>query len=66
MPSGWMALGDSKSGRDLDRTLGPDSRLAFRRPGCQMHWAHWTQGIIFADVDLSNVRTNGMLSSLDS
>ena len=44
-----MALGDAKSGRDVDPTLHPDSRLAFRRPGRQTHGAHRTQGIIFAD-----------------
>jgi len=44
-----MALGDAKSGRDVDPTLRPDSRLAFRRPGRQTHGAHRTQGIIFAD-----------------
>jgi len=46
-----MALGDAKSGRDVDSTLSPDSRLAFRRPGRQTHVAHRTQGIIFADED---------------
>ena len=51
MVSGRMALGDAKSGRDVDPTLRPDLRLAFRRPGRQMHGAHTTQGIIFADVD---------------
>jgi len=44
-----MALGDAKSGRDVDPTLRPDSRLAFRRPGRQTHGAHRTQGLIFAD-----------------
>jgi len=44
-----MALGDAKSERDVDPTLRPDSRLAFRRPRRQMHGAHRTQGIIFAD-----------------
>jgi len=44
-----MALGDAKSGRDVDPTLRPDSRLAFRRPGGQTHGAHRTPGIIFAD-----------------
>jgi len=44
-----MALGDAKSGPDVDPTLGPASRLAFRRPGRQTHGAHRTQGIIFAD-----------------
>jgi len=47
--SGRMALGDAKSGRDVDPTLRPDSRLAFRRPGRQTHGAHRTQGIIFAN-----------------
>jgi len=50
-----MALGDAKSGPDVDPTLRPDSRLAFRRPGRQTHGAHWTQGIIFADVTASPV-----------
>jgi len=45
-----MALGDAKSGCNVDPTLHPDSRLAFRRPGRQTHGAHRTQGIIFADV----------------
>ena len=49
MASGHMALGDAKSGRDVDRTLRPDSRLPFRRPGRQTHGAHRTQDIIFAD-----------------
>jgi len=46
-----MALGDAKSGRDVDPTLRPDSRLEFRRPGRQTHGVHRTQGIIFADGD---------------
>jgi len=50
MASGRMALGDAKSGRDVDPTLRPDLRLAFRRPGRQTHGAHRTPGIIFADV----------------
>jgi len=50
MASGRMALGDAKSGRVVDPTLRPDSRLAFRRPGRQTHRGHRTQGIIFADV----------------
>jgi len=50
MASGRMALGDAKSGRDVDPTLRPDSRLAFRRPRRQTHGAHRTQGIILADV----------------
>jgi len=49
MASGLMALGDAKSGRDVDPTFRPDSRLAFRRPGRQTHGAHRMQGIIFAD-----------------
>jgi len=49
MASGRMALGDAKSGRDVDPMLRPDSRFAFRRPGRQTHGAHRTQGIIFAD-----------------
>jgi len=49
MASGRMALGDAKSGRDVDPTLRPDSRLAFRRPGRQTNGAHRTQGFIFAD-----------------
>jgi len=44
-----MALGDAKSGPDVDPTLHPDSRLAFRRPRRQTHGEHRTQGIIFAD-----------------
>ena len=44
-----MALGDAKSGRDVDLTLRPHSGLAFRRPGRQTHGVHRTQGIIFAD-----------------
>jgi len=50
MASGRMALGDAKSGSDVDPTSCPDSRLAFRRPGRQTHGAHRTQGIIFADA----------------
>ena len=49
MASGRVALGDAKSGRDVNPTLRSDSRLAFRRPGHQTHGAHRTQGIIFAD-----------------
>jgi len=49
MASGLMALGDAKSGHDVDPMLRPNSRLAFRRPGRQTHGAHRTQGIIFAD-----------------
>jgi len=54
MASGWMALGDAKSGRDVDLTLRPDSRLAFRRLGRQTHGAHRMQGIIFADDATAN------------
>ena len=50
MALGRMALGEAKSERDVDPTLRPDSRLAFRRPGRQTHGAHRTQRIIFADV----------------
>jgi len=50
MASGRIALADAKSGRDVDPTLRPDSRLAFQRPGRQTHGAHRTQGIIFADA----------------
>ena len=50
MASGRMALGDAKSGRDVDPTLRPDLRLAFRRPGRQTDGPHMTQGIIFAYV----------------
>ena len=49
-----MALSNARSRRDVDPTLCPDSRLAFRRPGRQTHGAHRTQGIIFADVLRSN------------
>jgi len=61
MASGLMALGDAKSACDVDPTLRPDSRLAFRRPGCQMHGAHRTQCIIFADVVLNIIRHNSTL-----
>ena len=44
-----MALSNAKSGRDVDPTLRPDSRLAFRRPGRPTHGTHRMQGIIFAD-----------------
>jgi len=50
MASGRMALGDAKSGRDVDPMLHPDSRLAFRRPRRQTHGAYRMQGIIFPDV----------------
>jgi len=49
MASGRLALGNAKSGRDVDPTLCPHSRLAYRRPTRQKHGAHRTQGIISAD-----------------
>jgi len=71
MASGRMALGDAKSGRDVDPTLRPDWRLAFRRPGRQTHRAHRTQGIIFADdleqvhgITKDNPRETGRKSTL--
>jgi len=55
MASGRMAPSNAKSGRNVDPTLRPDSRLAFRRQVRQTHGTHGTQGIIFADVaPLSN------------
>ena len=48
MASGRMAPSNAKSGRNVDPTLSPDSRLAFRR---QVRQTHGTQGIIFADAD---------------
>jgi len=59
--SGWRALADAKSGPDVNPTLRPDSRLAFRRPGRQTHGAHRTQGIIFADVCLSLHQNRNLL-----
>jgi len=50
MASGQMAPSNAKSGRNVDLTLRPDSRLAFRRQVRQTHGTHGTQGIIFADV----------------
>jgi len=50
MASGRMAPSNAKSGRNVDPTLLPDSRLAFRRQVRQTHGTHGTQGIIFADV----------------
>jgi len=47
MASGRMAPSKAKSGRNVESTLRPDSRLAFRR---QTHGTHGTQCIIFADV----------------
>jgi len=49
MASGRMAPSNAKSGRNVDPTLCPDSRLAFRRQVRQTHGTHGTQGIIFAD-----------------
>jgi len=54
MASGRMALGDAKSGLDVDPTLRPDSRLAFWHPGRQTRWGHRTKGIIFA-AEHSNI-----------
>jgi len=51
MASGRMAPSNAKSGRNVDPTLRPDSRLAFRRQVRQTHGTHGTQGIIFADVN---------------
>ena len=50
MASGRMAPSNAKSGRNVDPTLRPDSRLAFQRQVRQTHGTHGTQGIIFADV----------------
>jgi len=52
MASGRMAPSNAKSGCNVDPTLHPDSRLAFRRQVHQTHGTHGTQGIIFADVVL--------------
>jgi len=49
MASGRMAPSNAKLGRNVDPTLRPDSRLAFRRQVRQTHGTHGTQGIIFAD-----------------
>jgi len=46
-----MAPSNAKSGLNIDPTLRPDSRLAFRRQVRQTHGTHGTQGIIFADGD---------------
>ena len=53
MASGRMAPSNAKSGGNVDPTLRPDSRLAFRRQVRQTHGTHGTQGIIFADVGRS-------------
>ena len=45
-----MVLGNAKSGREVNQTLCPDSRLPFGHPGRPTHGAHRMQGIIFADV----------------
>ena len=50
MASGRMGPSNAKSGRNVDPTLRPNSRLAFRRQVRQTHGTHGTQGIIFADV----------------
>jgi len=58
MASGRMAPSNAKSGRNVDPTLRPDSRLAFRclvRQTHGTHGTHGTQGIIFADVAASPV-----------
>jgi len=47
--SGRTAPSNAKSGRNLDLTFGPDSRLAFRRQVRQTHGTHGTQDIVFAD-----------------
>jgi len=52
MASGRMAPSNAKLGRNVDPTLRPDSRLAFRRQVRQTHGTHGTQGIIFADASL--------------
>jgi len=44
-----MAPSNAKSGRQVDPTLRPDSRLAFRRQVRQTHVMHPTQVVIFAD-----------------
>jgi len=49
MASGRMAPSNAKSGRNVDPTLRPDLRLAFRRQVRQTHGTHGMQGIIFAD-----------------
>jgi len=55
MASGRMAPSNPKSGCNVDPTLRPDSRLAFRRPVRQTHGTHGTQGIIFADAPESQL-----------
>jgi len=65
MASGRMALGDAKSGHDVDPTLRPDSRLAFRRPGRQTHGAHRMQGIVFADDPPAPVPDGQLLLCLE-
>jgi len=56
MPSGPMAPSNAQSGRNVDPTLRPDSRLAFQHQVRQTYGTHGTQGIIFADGRL--VRRN--------
>ena len=53
MASGRMAPSNAKSGSNVDPTLRPDSRLAFRCQVRQTHGTHGTQGIIFADVTMN-------------
>jgi len=55
MASGRMAPSKAKSGRNVDLTLGPDSRLAFRRQERQTHGTLGTHGIILADVEIGRV-----------
>ena len=64
MASGRMVPSNAKSGRNVDPTLRPDSRLAFRRQVCQTHGTHGTQGIIFADVDTRNIKLLELLLKL--
>ena len=49
MASGRTASSNAKLGCNVDPTLRPDSRLAFRLQMRQTHGTHGTQGIIFAD-----------------
>jgi len=46
-----MARSNAKSGRNVDPTFHPDSRLAFRHQVRQTHGTHGTQGIIIADEE---------------
>jgi len=56
MASGWTALSNANSGRNLGSTSRSDSRLAFGRQVGQTHRTHRTQGIIFADVTSSRFK----------